>query len=402
MNGLGRLSLGATLVFAASGLIGIETAVAQDGFLFVKSTPPGARIWIDGKETTQKTPCMLSGIAPGKHTLVLKKDGYEDAEVETTVSPGKINNQALTLNEGGGDAAGNEEAAEGEGDASIETTPAGATVWVDTVERGKSPVTVSGLSAGTHRLVAVLDGYELVEEEFAVNAGEVQRVNITLRKEGAASEEGDDTTPLAADGNDSDEIPAKIDVDCPYCKGSGKIESIGCGTCVGCGYILPNKCRDCSGTGRVTYKCAACEGVGLDAMGKPCRYCGGRGAPPCRMCKGRGKVPKPNPLASSTPTRPCIACDGAGWEQHLRCGACNGAGEKLGQSRVQGRLLYYGNVPCLSCGGDGEGPPICNGCSGRGYAGSPKRRVPCLKCQGSGHLYTPCSACRGRGYLSSR
>ncbi len=47
----------------------------------------------------------------------------------------------------------------GLGEITVRTTPSGATIFVDGLHRGSSPVRVSGLRPGTHQLRAVMPGY---------------------------------------------------------------------------------------------------------------------------------------------------------------------------------------------------------------------------------------------------
>lgn len=58
-------------------------------------------------------------------------------------------------------------AAQAEGVLQVRTEPPGARVWVDGVDRGPAPVTVSGLAAGLHRVRAGLGGLALAQVELA-------------------------------------------------------------------------------------------------------------------------------------------------------------------------------------------------------------------------------------------
>ena len=59
------------------------------GKLSVVSVPESAAIWIDGKSTGEKTDAVLE-VAAGKHTIILRRDGYREAEKEVALSPGKF------------------------------------------------------------------------------------------------------------------------------------------------------------------------------------------------------------------------------------------------------------------------------------------------------------------------
>ena len=60
----------------------------QTGSARITSTPAGAHIWLDGKNTGKVTPGVLEGLKPGSHKLVLKLDGYDDKTVTLTVTAG--------------------------------------------------------------------------------------------------------------------------------------------------------------------------------------------------------------------------------------------------------------------------------------------------------------------------
>lgn len=212
-------------------------------------------------------------------------------------------------------------------------------------------------------------------------------------------------------------IPKTIEVDCPACGGSGLIKEMGCPACEADGIdTQSNTCDTCHGSGRIGYSCPACKGEGKFTVGGKevlCKACLGKGYPICTICKGKGKISKPNPEAAGTPTKPCEACGGTGFEQHAKCAACSGKGKLFFQvprpggggaarpGRNQPRPPPV-TVNCPFCGGDGEGPPLCPQCRGKGYVGSTKNASPCPACAGTGKLFTPCSVCGGRGFLPEK
>jgi len=51
----------------------------------VRSAPPGAEVWVDGRATDQLTPAKLTGVTPGIHRLQLKRAGYGDFELQMFV-----------------------------------------------------------------------------------------------------------------------------------------------------------------------------------------------------------------------------------------------------------------------------------------------------------------------------
>jgi len=62
---------------------------ANTGTVFVDSTPAGAAIRVDGKETSARTPATLT-LAAGKHKLEFSKDGFATQQHEVDVVDGAI------------------------------------------------------------------------------------------------------------------------------------------------------------------------------------------------------------------------------------------------------------------------------------------------------------------------
>lgn len=98
--GAGRHTLKATLAGYRSVLRVVEapsessiamTLERATGTVMVKSNPPGATILVDGREWPSKTPTMMT-LAAGKHSLVLRKDGYRDEESSIDVKDGAVMN----------------------------------------------------------------------------------------------------------------------------------------------------------------------------------------------------------------------------------------------------------------------------------------------------------------------
>jgi len=72
------------------------------------------------------------------------------------------------------------------GSLSVTTTPAGAFIFIDGVQRGVSPATIPGLSAGTHTLLLKLDGYQDLSTPVTIAAGKTQDYSSGMAKNAAA------------------------------------------------------------------------------------------------------------------------------------------------------------------------------------------------------------------------
>jgi PKD repeat protein len=158
------------------------------GSLYIISNPAGAAIFLDS-DAKGTTPLTLTGIAPGTHTVLLKKSGYPDYSTTTSIVAGQVTTIDADLAKGPQAAATNAPAAAattapipGEGSLSLGTTPQGAQVFIDGVVRGMTPATIPGLSAGQHTVVLKLDGYQEFNTTVSIPDGKTAEFNTALAK----------------------------------------------------------------------------------------------------------------------------------------------------------------------------------------------------------------------------
>ncbi len=83
------------LIAGVSALVGVP-AHAASGELYVSSSTPGAQIHLDGQDTGERTPSLLSGLAPGAHTLQVIAD-CQGATAEVEVQADRITRAELSL-----------------------------------------------------------------------------------------------------------------------------------------------------------------------------------------------------------------------------------------------------------------------------------------------------------------
>jgi hypothetical protein len=62
------------------------------------------------------------------------------------------------------------------------TTPAGAAIFIDGIQRGVSPATIPGLSEGSHTVLPKLDGYQDLSTPLTITAGTVNDFSTGLIK----------------------------------------------------------------------------------------------------------------------------------------------------------------------------------------------------------------------------
>ncbi len=82
------------------------------------------------------------------------------------------------------------------GSVSVATSPRGASISIDGVERGISPATIPGLSPGSHTLLVKMEGYQDLSVPVTVVQGETRDYALVL-------------TPLAGAGTQAPAQPGK-------------------------------------------------------------------------------------------------------------------------------------------------------------------------------------------------
>jgi len=71
---------------------------AETGALYVKSTPPGASIYVDGSpEAVRRTPCVIADLQPGTHALRATLQGHAEARASVQVKAGTVVKVELVL-----------------------------------------------------------------------------------------------------------------------------------------------------------------------------------------------------------------------------------------------------------------------------------------------------------------
>lgn len=152
------------------------------GSLNITSTPMGAEVWVDGKDTTLTTSgaTVIDSIPPGTHSLTLTMDGFQDKTVTFIITAGQTTslNEALVP-------------LTNIGILDIDSEPSGARIYVnDKDTQYTTPATITNLSAGDYTYKVILSGYSDVAGKFTIKAGESTKVHLVLEKSGMGAEAG--------------------------------------------------------------------------------------------------------------------------------------------------------------------------------------------------------------------
>jgi len=124
-----------------------SAAAPATGSLTVESEPSGARVFVDGSPRGM-TPITIA-LIEGKHQLRLQ-EGTRTQEIPLAITPDATVVHHVTWPAESEAAA---LAATAMGSLRIVSEPSAATVTIDSVDRGSTPLTVAGLSVGQHDVV---------------------------------------------------------------------------------------------------------------------------------------------------------------------------------------------------------------------------------------------------------
>ncbi len=134
--------------------------------ILILSEPPGATVTRDGA-TAGVTPLLLPEVAVGRYRIDIALTGYKPQQVELNVSrstPQRINANLVSSS------------------ATLDVTsiPTGASVSVNGVYRGVTPIKVDKIQEGQSFLEVVADGYAPYKEQLQLAAGEIFAVHAPL------------------------------------------------------------------------------------------------------------------------------------------------------------------------------------------------------------------------------
>jgi hypothetical protein len=146
------------------------------GRVLVRSTPPGVRVFVDGRSGGE-TPATVHDLARGAHQVRLVREGYTTVERKIVITASK---PALTLTvpmvkvpvvSARLDSA-----------LVVISRPAGATVFLDGREVGTTPLTLPGVKVGPHAMRIELDGYQRWSSAVQIAASDQNRVTASLER----------------------------------------------------------------------------------------------------------------------------------------------------------------------------------------------------------------------------
>ena len=184
----------------------IDVASASKSFLVVQlaqitataavtSTPAGASVFVDGKDSGRLTPAQIPVDRPGSHTFLVRKQGYLEEATTVNLQAGQTYHFAPTLRVlgttgeiktvgkfkkifggGGGETAGM-------GTVSIKTQPKAAQIAVNRRLVDKSSPVEFYLNPGAYVVDITLSGYKTIHRVVNVEKGNKISIDETLERQ---------------------------------------------------------------------------------------------------------------------------------------------------------------------------------------------------------------------------
>jgi hypothetical protein len=145
------------------------------GYLDIRSVPDSADVYIDGSYYGN-APMVIGNLWAGSHKLVVRKAGYYDLTENIPITDGQTYSYNAFLTP--------YPAQPQYGSLQIDSTPAGAAVYLNGNYKGNTPSDgvfyINQLSPGTYSLRIVMQDYQPYTESAVVQAGIVNDIHATL------------------------------------------------------------------------------------------------------------------------------------------------------------------------------------------------------------------------------
>ena len=142
----------------------VETA----GSIRVTSSPSGSAIYLNGNYRGV-APLTITDLSPGTYSVEADHSGYQSDVSTVTVRAGQQSNVQFTLTP-----------VQQYGSVKVTSSPSGAYVYMDGVYKGRTPLTLTSVSAAKHNIELDLSDYYDWESSVTVSPGVTSYVNARL------------------------------------------------------------------------------------------------------------------------------------------------------------------------------------------------------------------------------
>ncbi len=151
------------------GTISVRIGVNENvGGIVVISKPSGASVYLDGR-FVGTTPLNLSGIKVGSHTVRISYQGYADRQKTVIIRPHRYEYITETLL-----------APANTGSLYVESTPRGASIYLDGNYEGETPRRIDFIPVGSHTVRLSKEGYRDYVQQVWIEANRLTTVSVSL------------------------------------------------------------------------------------------------------------------------------------------------------------------------------------------------------------------------------
>lgn len=140
---------------------------ALNDVIVVDSDPSGAEVYLDGERQEGFTPLLIRQVSRGRHSLELRKEGYENS-IRTIMVPDVQPTRPVVLRQKAGTLL-------------LQSNPSGAHVWKERQFFGVTPMLVEALGEGSHELTLRGPGCEVKRVMVQISAARGERLTVELQ-----------------------------------------------------------------------------------------------------------------------------------------------------------------------------------------------------------------------------
>lgn len=138
------------------------------GLVLIHSDPAGAEIKIDGV-SRGKTPLFIDDLPPGIHRANMLLAGFQPKDIEINVADRSPLRISVNL-------------ASDSATLTVKSTPDGASVSINGIDRGKTPCAIDKVQQGEVTVDLTLDGCEPYHSKLKLTAGQTEEINVSLNE----------------------------------------------------------------------------------------------------------------------------------------------------------------------------------------------------------------------------
>ncbi len=160
---------GTTKAYAVLRPVSTPTPTAAYGGLSVDSFPQGARIYLNGFYRNV-SPTVFDQLTPGSYTVAFVLDGYQSYSTLVRVSAGTTTNVYTAL----------APLSSSPNSIYVTSDPANAFVYLDTLYKGKTPLTITGVTPGNHVVELNAPGYYPWNTTVSLPGGSTRTVSAQM------------------------------------------------------------------------------------------------------------------------------------------------------------------------------------------------------------------------------